>query len=125
MEFDHYTIKVKDLEKSYTFYTEVLQLNEIENKTRKPTVRWLSVGNSQELHLVEGNSDDIKTNIGVHLAFKVKDLNPIIAHLKNNNITIYSSKGAPNETTIRPDGIMQVYFQDPDEYWIEVNDALD
>jgi len=23
---------------------------------------------------------------------------------------------------LRPDGIQQIYFQDPDGYWIEVND---
>ena len=31
--------------------------------------------------------------------------------------------GVPLETNDRPDGVKQVYFQDPDGYWIEVNDG--
>ncbi|RYF13836.1 MAG: VOC family protein, partial [Flavobacteriales bacterium] len=28
-----------------------------------------------------------------------------------------------SEVTLRPDGIHQLYLQDPDGHWIEVNDA--
>jgi lactoylglutathione lyase len=125
MEFDHYTVAVSNLKKSVSFYSEVLMLNEIENKTVKSNVRWFSIGNSQELHVVEGKSKGIKTNIGLHLAFRVNDLNSFVDHLKKHGISVYNSKGVEGETTLRPDGIRQVYFQDPDEYWIEVNDALD
>ena len=31
-------------------------------------------------------------------------------------------KGEDGKVTNRPDGIHQIYFQDPDGYWIEVND---
>ena len=31
--------------------------------------------------------------------------------------------GTPGVFQTRPDGVKQVYFQDPDEYWIEVNSA--
>ena len=31
-------------------------------------------------------------------------------------------KGEERKMTTRPDGVKQVYFQDPDGYWIEVND---
>jgi len=24
---------------------------------------------------------------------------------------------------VRPDGVRQIYFQDPDGYWLEVNDS--
>lgn len=125
IEFDHYTIAVSNLQKSVAFYSDVLMLHEVENKTRKPNVRWFSIGSSQELHVVERNAEDIKTSIGLHLAFRVNDLNSFVDHLNKNNIPIHNSKGVKGELTVRPDGIRQVYFQDPDEYWIEVNDALD
>lgn len=124
MEFDHYTIKVRDLSKSFTFYSEVLLLPEIENKTQKPHIKWFSIGKSQELHIVEGDAGHIKTTIGVHLAFRVHDLKPLIARLEKYNIPIHNSKGISGEITFRADGVHQVYFQDPDDYWIEVNDAL-
>jgi lactoylglutathione lyase len=31
-------------------------------------------------------------------------------------------KGEERKMTTRLDGVKQVYFQDPDGYWIEVND---
>ncbi|MEX0844579.1 MAG: VOC family protein [Balneolaceae bacterium] len=122
-EFDHYTIKVQDLNKSAGFYSKILGLSEITNRTEKLHIRWFSLGNG-ELHLVEGKNEDIKTNIGVHLALKIQDFEAFLTHLKENHIIPHNSKGSANSTTTRADGIMQVYFQDPDGYWIEVNNAL-
>lgn len=123
LEFDHYTIKVKDLENSASFYKNVLGLSEIENRTRKPYIRWFSIGNGTELHVVEGETHGIMTNVGVHLALKLDDFNGFITHLKSKNILLHNSKGRPGSITTRADGVRQVYFQDPDGYWIEVNEA--
>jgi catechol 2,3-dioxygenase-like lactoylglutathione lyase family enzyme len=123
LTFDHYTIKVKDLESSASFYKDVLGLSEIENRTRKPHIRWFSIGDDTELHIVEGNTSGIKTNVGVHLALKLKDFDSFISHLKSKNILLHNSKARPGSITIRADGVRQVYFQDPDSYWIEVNEA--
>lgn len=120
--FDHYTIKVQNLENSASFYKRVLGLQEITNRTEKSHIRWFSLGDG-ELHLVEGKKDDIKTNIGVHLAVRVLEFNSFLKHLKNHDITMHDSKGNPGTYTTRTDGVLQVYFQDPDGYWIEVNDA--
>ena len=43
--------------------------------------------------------------------------------LKDNNIPFENGKGEKNTITNRPDGVKQIYFQDPDGYWIEVNDS--
>ncbi|HKL17599.1 MAG TPA: VOC family protein [Halalkalibaculum sp.] len=123
LTFDHYTIKVKDLESSASFYKNVLGLSEIENRTRKPHIRWFSIGNGTELHIVEGDIRGIRTNVGVHLALKLKDFDSFIAHLKSKNILLHNSKARPGSITTRADGVRQVYFQDPDSYWIEVNEA--
>ncbi len=123
LTFDHYTIKVNDLEKSAAFYQKVLGLEEIENRTRKPHIRWFSLGNGTELHIVEGSTDQIQTNVGVHLALKLADFDEFISHLKSRDIIPHDSKGRPGSITTRTDGIRQVYFPDPDGYWIEVNEA--
>ncbi len=123
LSFDHYTIKVDDLAKSSKFYMDILGLKEIENRTRKEYIRWFSIGNDQELHLVEGDNSQIKTNIGVHIAFRLAHFDKFIDHLKENNITIHNSKAKAGNITVRADGIRQVYFYDPDGYWIEVNEA--
>lgn len=122
--FDHYTIKVNNLGTSAAFYKKILGLIEIQNRTEKSYIRWFSLGTG-ELHLVEGNSEEIKTNIGVHLALKLEDFDGFLAHLRENNITPHNSKGEANTTTTRADDIKQIYFQDPDGYWIEVNNAME
>ena len=122
LQFDHYTIKVNDLNASANFYNKVLGLSEITNRTEKPHIRWFSLGNG-ELHIVEGKTPDIKTTIGVHLALKLTDFDQFLSHLEENAITPHNSKGKPGIITTRADGVRQVYFKDPDDYWIEVNDA--
>jgi len=123
--FDHYTIKVTNLERSADFYINILGLSEIKNRTRKEYIRWFSLGEHRELHVVEGAVDDIEMNIGVHLALKISDLDPFLEHLKENRILTHNSKGTPGSITTRADGVRQVYFQDPDGYWIEVNESAD
>lgn len=123
LTFDHYTIRVKDLEKSANFYMNVLGLSEIKNRTQKPHIRWFSMGEGRELHIARGNSDLIKTNVGVHMALRLEDFDAFLAQLSRHNINRHNSKGIQDSITTRADGIRQVYFQDPDGYWIEVNEA--
>lgn len=121
--FDHYTIKVSDLDASMEFYKRVLGLEEITNRTKKVYIRWLSMGSGRELHIVEGDTSRISTDVGVHLALRLHDFDSFLDHLKEHNIRNHNSKGEPDKITIRTDGIRQVYFQDIDGYWIEVNEA--
>jgi len=123
LSFDHYTITVENLEASAQFYADILGLKEIENRTQKPTIRWFSLGGSGELHVVEGNTYSVKTHIGVHLALKLTDFDTFLNHLRSHNITHHNSKRIRDAITTRADGVRQVYFQDPDGYWIEVNEA--
>jgi len=123
LTFDHATITVQNLELSAKFYGDILGLNEIENRTQKPYIRWFSLGNGCELHVVEGNIRSIETHIGVHLALKLSDFDSFLNHLRSFNITHHNSKGIRDSITTRADGVRQVYFQDPDGYWIEVNEA--
>ena len=123
LTFDHYTIKVKDLDASADFYTKILQLPEIKNRTRKPYIRWFSMGEGRELHIVEGSTEAIRTHIGVHLALRLKDFDAFLSHLDKHNINPHNSSGIQGTITTRADGIRQVYFRDPDGYWIEVNEA--
>lgn len=120
--FDHYTIKVKNLESSATFYKDVLELNEIKNRTEKSYIRWFRIGEG-ELHIVEGDTSRIQTTIGLHMALNTSDLDGMISRLNSKNILLHDSSGTPHSYTSRADGVRQFYFQDPDGYWIEVNEA--
>jgi lactoylglutathione lyase len=121
LKFDHYAILVQDLEESANFYMDILGLKEIEDKTEQPHIRWFSLGKKMSLHVIEDKNHvqlDVK---GVHLALRSKDLDGIITRLRAKNITFYSWLGMKNKTNARPDGIRQIYFQDPNGYWIEIN----
>lgn len=123
LTFDHYSITVKNLNTSASFYREILSLPEIENKTEKETIRWFSMGGDAELHLIEGNTDEIKMIQRIHLALKTSNLDSLLDNLEKNDIYYASAYGKPYTYNIRPDGVRQIYFQDPDGYWIEVNDV--
>jgi lactoylglutathione lyase len=45
-----------------------------------------------------------------------------IANLNKNEISYENWPGESNKITTRPDGVKQIYFKDPDGYWIEIND---
>jgi len=60
---------------------------------------------------------------GIHGAFNTPKLDDFIAFLRNNNVAFENSNGTTDTTNTRPDGVLQIYFQDPDGYWIEVNNS--
>ena len=121
LKMDHLALSVKDLDRSVAFYTTILQLQEITNLTRKEGIRWISLSDGKELHLVSVIKEPVTINKAVHLAFKTANFDALIKALENGNITYSDWPGALNKINIRADGIKQIYFQDPDGYWIEVN----
>ena len=121
LKMDHVALSVKDLDQSIDFYTNVLKLHEITNLTRKEGIRWVSLGDGKELHLVSTIKEPVTINKAVHLAFKTTNFDALIQVLVKRNITYSDWPGELHKINVRADGIKQIYFQDPDGYWIEVN----
>jgi hypothetical protein len=63
----------------------------------------------------------IRGEKAVHFALTTTDFDSFIKRLDKLNIAYSDWPGTLHKINIRADGITQVYFQDPDEYWIEVN----
>lgn len=122
--FNHIALSVKDVDKSVEFYQKVLQLDEIENTASNSKTRWLSFSDDRQLHLIPRPNAEIKTNKAVHFALATTDYESFISLLNELEIPYSDWKNTPNKDYIRKDGIRQVYFQDPDGYWIEVNDDI-
>lgn len=120
---DHFALSVKDVDQTAKFYKDVLNLEEITNRTKNEGIRWLSLGDGKELHLVSAIKGEIKINKAVHLALKTTDFNKVIAKLEDREIEYSDWPGNLYKINSRADGIKQVYFQDPNGYWIEVNSA--
>lgn len=121
--FDHYAINVNDLDESINFYQRVLGLAEIYDGTGKDNIRWLSLGGGMSLHVIEADRSEVRLQKGVHLSIAVGEFDDFVTHLREIGLQFYSWQGVPMQSNGRPDGVRQVYFKDPDGYWIEVNDA--
>ncbi len=123
--FNHIALSIKNVDKSVAFYQEVFQFKEIENTASSSKTRWLSIGGGKELHLIPYfNSDEVKVNKGVHFALAMQDVKSFVYHLEDLKINWSDWKDTPSKGYVRKDGVHQVYFQDPDGYWIEVNNAI-
>src|SRR5690625_7503684 len=95
--FDHYTIKVADLDASTEFYKRVLGLEEITNRTRKSYIRWISMGDGRELHIVEGDTHKISTDVGVHLALRLRDFDAFLNQLTKTYLRNQNSHRTPDQ----------------------------
>ena len=121
MVFNHVALSVKDVEVSADFYNHVLNLNEIVNRTKMDGIRWFSLGEDKELHLVSILKSDVTINKAVHFALTTPTFDAFVENLEQMKIPYSSWPGEDNKITIRADGVKQIYLQDPDGYWIEVN----
>ncbi|MDP3358363.1 MAG: VOC family protein [Lutibacter sp.] len=121
LTFNHIALSVKDVDKSAIFYKDVLQLKEITNRTKMEGIRWFSFGERKELHLVSILKEPVSTNKAVHFALTTSNYDTYIKTLEAKKINYSDWPGTQNKISIRADGIKQIYFQDPDGYWIEVN----
>lgn len=119
--FNHMALSVKDVDVSAGFYKHVLHLPEITNKSKVDGIRWMSLGEGKELHLISIIKDPVTINKAVHLALTTNDFEGFIKTLIDLNITYSDWQGTLNKVNIRADGIKQVFFRDPDGYWIEMN----
>jgi len=124
MRIQHVGLVVSDIERSRRFYAEVLGLEEV---PRPPNFTfsgaWFRFGD-YELHLLAeadttGGAGQPDAGRGAaqglthHLAFEVDDLDPACARLADHGIVL---EGGPMP---RGDGVVQVFFLDPDGYVLE------
>lgn len=121
--FNHVALSVEDAEVSTEFYKEIFGLKEITNRTEVEGIRWVSLGEDKELHLISVIEGPVAINKAVHFALTTIDFDSFINRLKEMNVNFSSWSGEQQKITFRADGIRQVYVQDPDGYWIEVNSS--
>jgi len=118
---DHVAIYVRDPDVSAEFYKKVFGLKQIPAPV--PFARWLAMGNGLVLHIVPGRTTPLDHSKWDHIAVACADMDVMIRTLKDQNIpwTDIEGRKAPQ---VRADGVKQIFVQDPDGYWIEINDAL-
>ena len=121
--FNHAALCAKDLKKTAAFYSTVLQLQKIHHPFNDTLHVWFKIGEGLALHVIQGDCPQTVHDISTHLCFSVPNLDLFMKHLDGLNVKYGGWNGEPKKVQTRPDGVHQIYMQDPDGFWIEVNDA--
>jgi lactoylglutathione lyase len=116
-------IRVRDLDESIRFYTQVLEMTLVERMTTAPTkgevATLRSPGSEQELELnfygeesrfwaPYSNGEDLD-----HLAFKVRDLVATVRDLRRKGVEIIVEPYSIGDWS-------EAYIRDPNGIWIEL-----
>jgi lactoylglutathione lyase len=118
---NHIAVYVTSLAKTTAFYKSIIGLDTIPEPFHDGKHTWFSIGQGH-LHLIEGAQEPVKHPKNTHLCFSVQSVEEFIQRLDKAGINYSNWPGTSKSPTVRADGIKQIYFQDPDGYWIEVND---
>jgi lactoylglutathione lyase len=119
---NHVALHVYDLHKSTLFYQQIIGLDTVPEPFHDGKHTWFKVSSLSKLHLISGAEKETIHDKFAHVCFSVPLLSDFINKLDKEHIPYESWLGAKISVTTRVDGIKQIFFQDPDGYWIEVND---
>lgn len=119
--FNHLTVYVTDLARATEFYKTVMLLDTIPEPFHDHRHSWFKITEHGQLHVVSGSKEDISHDVNIHLAFSVPSLPDFIKHLEQLGVKYGNFTGEEKKIAVRPDKIDQIYLQDPDGYWIEVD----
>jgi catechol 2,3-dioxygenase-like lactoylglutathione lyase family enzyme len=117
--FNHYAIVVADIDKSVAFYHDILGLDILSRPIFDFKGAWLDCGHGIAIHLIEQN-EKITPDSGsrrLHFAFAVDDLLATKTYLLSKGIPIIK------DIKSRPDGVLQMFIQDPDGYFVELTEV--
>jgi lactoylglutathione lyase len=122
LRLDHIALLVRDLDESAKFYTSIPGIREVPNPMGGIHIRWFEYANGQRFHLQAGDIAATHVEKNTHFAFSAPDFDAVLARLKAEGLAFSDFKGTPGAVNVRPDGMRAVFLQDPNGYWIEIND---
>lgn len=124
IRLNHIAVYVQNLQKSTFFYEKVLGLEQIPEPFKDGLHTWFTLGPAGHLHLIQGAKSEIARDKNDHLCFSVASIENFISNLDEHKIEYTNWPGTAKEPTVRVDGVKQIYFQDPDGHWIEINNDM-
>jgi lactoylglutathione lyase len=120
---NHTAIYVVNVKTSVDFYQNIIGLDTVPEPFHDGKHAWFSTGPGIMLHVIQGAAAKKEYYKNQHTCFSVASLDAFTALLKKKNIPWEDRDGAKHAITVRVDGVKQIWLQDPDGYWIEINDA--
>ncbi|MEX0929632.1 MAG: VOC family protein [Balneolales bacterium] len=123
VKLNHIAISVTDLQESEQFYRDIIGLEQIPEPFNVGRHAWFNIGQGS-LHVIKASEERVEHNKSNHLCFSVGDLDGFMKKLSSHGVEYADFAGNTGEINLRPDGVRQIYFTDPDGHWIEVNDEF-
>jgi lactoylglutathione lyase len=120
---NHTAIYVKDAKASAAFYQNIIGVDTIPEPFHDGKHAWLRIAPGVAMHIIQGATEKKEYYKNQHTCFSVASVEAFVSVLKKNNIPWEDRDGAKQAITTRVDGVKQLWLQDPDGYWIEINDA--
>ena len=124
LHLDHIAIHARDIAASVRFYGELLGLPEAVNPMGSGPFRWFALGARRQppsrprQHRPAPRPPDHDAHRAPHRGFRRHG-----AAAEAAGVTFGELPNRPGQITTRPDGVRQCFIQDPDNYWVEINDA--
>jgi lactoylglutathione lyase len=118
---NHVALSVVNLQKSTDFYKNMIELDSIDEPFKDGKHSWFKIADHSQLHLIEASKGIREHDKSTHLCFSVASIEAFMERLEKVNISYSNFLGTSKSPTIRPDGVKQIWLQDPDGYWIEIN----
>jgi lactoylglutathione lyase len=125
IHLNHIAVYVSNLATSTAFYQKIVGLDTIPEPFHDGRHTWFKIGGVGHLHIIQGAVSITAHDKNAHICFAVNSVDDFIKVLKKNNIEYENWAGEKSTVTNRVDGVKQLYFKDPDGYWLEINDAKD
>ncbi|NRA40014.1 MAG: VOC family protein [Planctomycetes bacterium] len=110
--FDHLAISVSNIERSAYFYGEVLGLQPIQRPDFKFPGLWYTFGAGCDLHIIGGRED--RATKDHHFSMRIDDIDLALRELDKHGVEY-------RKPALRPDGVQQIFFEDPDGNLIELD----
>jgi len=116
--FEHVGIQVAEIQRSISFYQEVVGLDLLDqfiHTDGKMKLAFLGVNDQIIVELIEGYNPDLPDEGKVHhIAFKVKNIEAEKKRLQDANV-----EWIFEDITVLPNGAKYIFFRGPDQEWIE------
>ena len=119
---NHTAIYVVDLATSGNFYTNIIGLDTVPEPFHDGKHIWYKTSEHTMLHVIQGAQQKKEYFKNQHTCFSVPNVNDFVNKLNQFKWNYEDKDGKKQSITIRIDGVHQLWIQDPDGYWIEIND---
>lgn len=122
VRINHTAIYVINLKASADFYRSIIGLDTIAEPFHDGKHAWFKTGEKTSLHIIEGANAKLAYYKNQHTCFSVPNLQVFIEKLAERKIAFEDIQGQKGKYTTRVDGVHQIWLEDPDGYWVEIND---